>query len=442
MKHKPAASNLAGRYAFQLYDLGWQLAIPAFRLSHRLREGFDQRTLQHNVARAELWIHAASAGESYLAWTLLRNLRLARPLRIMVTSGTSQGMEILQRAIHEITSMSKGSKISAAYFPFDKPTIMNRAVRSLQPRVTVLLESEMWPGLLAALKRHHGKILIINGRMTRKSLTRYLLWPSFWHTLRPDKILAVSEADAKCFATLFGRTCVDVMANMKFDRIGNTESRSYADDPLQKILSPGAAFVVLGSVRREEERLVERIMVDILQRQPRTVIGLFPRHLHRIRRWKKALDNLNIPWVLRSEAESQVSQGTVILWDTFGELTMAYALARAAFVGGSLAPLGGQNFLEAVLCGVVPVIGPSWDDFGWVGQEILDKGLVRGATGWRGVADVLVKDLKEPKPHETVREAALKYVKEHQGGTEKACQVIMEFLNQMDPTNSQELPLK
>ncbi len=429
MKLKYMPSNVAANLAFQLYDLGWRLAIPALRMTCRLNEGFDQRTLQDNLAPAELWIQAASAGESYLAGSLIRNLRLARPLRIMMTSGTSQGLEILQRAIGETASGARDSSISAAYFPFDRPTIMEKAVSGIRPRLTVLLESEIWPGLLAALKGQGSKILIVNGRMTRRSLTRYRVWPSFWQGLRPDKILAVSETDAKHFATLFGTRCVDVMRNMKFDRIGNSGPGSYTEKPLAKILPPGTAFVVLGSVRREEERLVQRIIVDVLRRQPTTVIGLFPRHQHRIRRWTKTLDGLNIPWVLRSRAEKQVNDGTVILWDTFGELAVAYAVARAAFVGGSLAPLGGQNFLEAVLCGVAPVIGPSWDDFAWVGQEILERGLVRRAGDWKTVADLLVRDLKEPEPHDKVREAALKYVKERRGGTEKACELIREFLD-------------
>jgi 3-deoxy-D-manno-octulosonic-acid transferase len=348
----------------------------------------------------------------------------------MVTSGTRQGLEILERAIQEATSERERSHISVAYFPFDQPDIMERAARSVQPRVTVLLEAEIWPGLFAALKRHGSKILIINGRMAKKSLARYLLWPALWRALSPDRVLAVSQTDADRFATLFGRNRVDVMGNMKFDRIGKTESGGYRENPVETVLAPELAFVVLGSVRREEEAQVEKIVVDVLRRAPRTVIGLFPRHLHRIRHWEKALDRLDVPWVLRSRAEQRVPQGTVILWDTFGELSMAYTLAQAAFVGGSLAPLGGQNFLEAGLSGLVPVIGPSWYHFAWAGQEILDRELVRRAAGWQEVADLLVRDLRGTKSPERVREEVLDYVQEHQGGTKKACQVIMEFLDQ------------
>jgi len=416
--------------AFCLYNMGWGLAIPALRMNHRLAEGFKQRTLKHKMPpAADLWIQAASAGESYLAWELLKGLRPARPVRVMVTSNTSQGMEILERAIDDITPNDRGVSACAAYFPFDKPTIMETAVRNISSKIMVLLESEMWPGLLAALKKYRCKTLIINGRITAKSLRRYLIWPSLWRDLRPDKILAVSEKDAKRFSVLFGREYVDVMPNMKFDRIGLTQGMPYTKNPLEGILRPDTPLLVLGSVRREEEPVVEKIVVDIHRRLPETIIGLFPRHMHRIKYWKKVLDGLAIPWTLRSKIQKHVPHGTVILWDTFGELPLAYELSKAAFVGGSLAPLGGQNFLEALTCGVVPVIGPSWENFAWVGQEIVEQGLVRNATNWKEVTDILVETMEKSPSYEKVRETALRYVEDRQGGTTLACRLVAEFLN-------------
>lgn len=140
------------------------------------------------------------------------------------------------------------------------------------------------------------------------------------------------------------------------------------------------------------------------------------------------LNRLQIPWILRSESKKQVPSGTVVLWDTLGELTPAYARSKAAFVGGSLAPLGGQNFLEALACGIVPVIGPSWENFAWVGREIVQKGLVRIASDWRQAADILVENMKRPQPRLQVRREILKYVKARQGGTVRACRLIEEFL--------------
>jgi 3-deoxy-D-manno-octulosonic-acid transferase len=405
------------------------MAIPALRLNPRLKEGFGQRTLSERPEEAELWIQAASAGEAYLACKLLKVSRFGRRMRVIVTVGTRQGKEILSRVAAEFASEDEAVPVRIAYFPFDQPALMEQAVATIKPKVAVLLESEMWPGLLAALKKHGSKILIVNGRMSQRSLKRYCTWPSFWRAFKPDRILAVSDEDAERFARLFGRENVSTMPNMKFDRIGEGERGPCAPDPVSRILPYNAPFVVLGSVRREEEPLVAKIVMSILNKQPETIIGVFPKHLYRLGHWRRTLQRMPVRWVLRSSLEAKVPKGTVILWDIFGELATAYGHSNATFVGGSLVPLGGQNFLEAVLCGVVPVIGPWWDDFAWIGREILDQGLVRQAANWMEVTALLLEDLRDPKPYETVRADGLKYVNDHQGGTSQAWRVIEHFLN-------------
>jgi 3-deoxy-D-manno-octulosonic-acid transferase len=245
----------------------------------------------------------------------------------------------------------------------------------------------------------------------------------------PDKILGISESDAKRFATIFGKERVEVMANIKFDMIGNIHHGLETEKGLGKFIPSGTPFLVLGSTRREEEPVVEKIILNIRRRRPLTVIGLFPRHMHRLAYWKEALDRMGIPWVFRSQIEKQVPEGTVILWDVFGELSSAYRLSKGAFVGGSLAPLGGQNFLEPLTCGVIPVIGPSWENFAWVGREIVEQGLVYVATDWKGVSNFLVKSMGKTATREKVCNAAFAYVKDRQGGTAKACRIIEKLLN-------------
>lgn len=428
-KKEHNSNNLPQKAAFWLYNLCWGLAIPVLRFKLHSVEGFDQRVFKRKKSAADLWIQAASAGESYLTWSLLKSLKPVHPIKVMVTSNTIQGIRILQRAIKNITPNDRGVRASVAYFPFDKPSIMEDAVRKIRPKIMVLIESEMWPGLLGALKKYDCKTIIINGRITSKSLRRYLIWPSFWHRIRPDKILAISNDDAKRFARLFGDEIVETMNNIKFDRIGDPDTSSFTDNLLIKIIHPYSSLIVLGSIRQQEEPEVRKIIIDLRRRQPETIIGLFPRHIHRINYWKNALDRLKIPWIVRSEIENHVPNGTVILWDTFGELGMAYRLSKAAFVGGSLAPLGGQNFLEPLSSGVIPVIGPFWDNFAWVGREIIEQGLVQEAADWRSVADALVKNLRRSSSRQKVREAIYEYLKTHQGGTARACSLINEFLD-------------
>ncbi|RZB36708.1 MAG: 3-deoxy-D-manno-octulosonic-acid transferase [Desulfobacteraceae bacterium Eth-SRB2] len=424
------SKNITLKAALYLYNLGWHLIIPALRLNQRLADGFRQRTLRHmTLTQADLWIQAASSGESYLAWSILKKLHPRKPVKIIVTSNTIQGLDILDRAIADITPNQSGLSVCSAYFPFDKPSIMERAVKTIRPKIMVLLESEIWPGLLFALKKHACNTLIINGRITARSLARYLIWPSFWRMIGPDKIHGISENDVKRFARIFGKERVEVMSNIKFDNIGNINYGLEAEKDLGKIMRPGTPFLVLGSTRREEEAVVEKIILNIRRRRPHTVIGLFPRHMHRLAYWKEALDRIATPWMLRSQIEKQVPEGTVILWDIFGELSSAYKLSKGAFVGGSLAPLGGQNFLEPLTCGVIPVIGPSWENFAWVGQKIVEQGLVHVAADWKEVSNFLVESIEKTMPREKVRNAALMYVKDRQGGTAKACRLIDKLLN-------------
>jgi len=416
--------NLA---ALWLYDFIWRLCIPLLRFNARLKDGYDNRCSGNNLKPADIWIQAASAGEAYLAWSLLENLRPVQPVNILVTTNTRQGLDIIKKAIDAIPPDNHQISVDCAFIPFDRPVIMERAVSKINPKIMILLETEIWPGLLFALKKLRHKIIIINGRLTPKSLGRYMLWPSFWRALRPDKILAISKADANRFAALFGQKTTQTMHNIKFDRLNTMVENK--DNPLKPLFPDYAPVLVLGSVRKEEEEQIINIITDIQLKVPETIIGLFPRHMHRIDFWKHTLNRLNVNWKLRSELnEKPVQNGTIILWDTFGELSSAYALAKAVFVGGSLAPLGGQNFLEPMIYGITPVIGPYWENFAWVGADIFKQGLAIKANNWQSVVSELAGQLQGSMPSKKHQAAAICYITDRKGGTAQACRLIMEEL--------------
>jgi 3-deoxy-D-manno-octulosonic-acid transferase len=305
---------------------------------------------------------------------------------------------------------------------------MEEAVRKVRPKVMILLEMEIWPGLIKALKEHGCEIFIINGRITEKSLKKYMKFPWLWNYLTPDNILAITKEDAERFRQLFAKSHIDIMPNIKFDRISFNARPESKFAPLGDFINDNNPFVVLASVRQEEEGDVEKIIKHIKAVYPSIVIGLFPRHKHRIRAWKELLRKKGYTWELRSKVKSRVAGGTVILWDIFGELTAAYSIASSAFVGGSLRPLGGQNFLEAVSCGVVPVIGPHWNDFFWVGEEIFELGLAKQASGWKEVANIIVQSLNNLPSRDKTLKKCLMYIKEHQGGADMACRLIEDIL--------------
>jgi len=419
------------KFLFELYNAGWRLARPLLKLNPRLKDGYAARTLHSPPpGPVDIWIQAASAGEAYLAETLIKALPASRPLDILVSTNTRQGMEILEKAIKALSGERPEYKIRHTYFPFDQPAIMDAAVRQIDPQLMVLLETELWPGLLSALHQYGRKTLIINARMTPKSLKRYQMIPDVWRELAPDRVLAISPADAERFAMLFSRDIVDVMPNIKFDRVQLDDSLSEKSTELSRLLPSDAVFLVLGSVRQEEEAAVTQIIDRLNQRFPDLVIGVFPRHMHRLPAWRQYLEERQNPWTCRSALTTEaVKPGVIVLWDTFGELNAAYARATAVFVGGSLAPLGGQNFLEPLIHGVIPVIGPSWENFAWIGENIFAKGVVQKTQDWETAAEALTRLLECPPPKEQIRARAADYVKNRQGGSEQAGRLIEQILN-------------
>lgn len=373
-------------------------------------------------------------GEAFLACEILKKLNPPGPLRILLTTYINQGMEILERCKSDAMRQNARLSIHTAYLPFDSPTLMDRAVTTVRPRIMLLLESELWPGLLRACKHHRVKILVANARMTARSLNRYRIWPALWRYLRPDRVLAISPENAANFTALFGGDGVETMPNIKFDRMGNQDSPVKNEKPLTRLFPSDTRLIILGSIREQEESDVIKMISTILDhsrqdRQP-VNIALFPRHMRRVKKWETILEKLGYAWYLRSRLTGTVENGCIILWDTMGEMLPAYELARAAFVGGSLAPLGGQNFLEPLTCGLKPVIGPHWSNFYWVGREIINQRLVLQAQNWREAAELLLECSAQPPRREQTRQEILTYVENRRGGTAKTCAIINQLLRE------------
>ena len=423
------------RLALKVYEWLWRGAIPLLCRNRRLQEGLSQRLGQpFPEGPFDIWIQAASAGESYLAGLILDHLGSNCPHRILVTSNTRQGKDIIDAAMARQETLTHQKKWISAYFPFDHPALMEKAVASIQPQLMVLLETEIWPGLIYALKAAGIPVIIINGRIQAKNLRHYQLWPQFWHALAPDRVLAVSVEDADRYACLYGAGRVSIMPNMKFDRI-SADIAADKPNPVHQLIPPGVPLVILGSVRQEEEDAVGQMIRYLLDQRPDILIGLFPRHMHRIPSWQNRLNSAGIECHMRSRITSatDLAPNAVILWDVFGELTCAYATATSVFVGGTLAPLGGQNFLEPLTCGLIPTIGPSWKTFNWVGSDLFKKGLVRVAQDWRSAADSLLEITSASPSRKDVIETLKGYLSERQGGTEIAVKTIEHSLTHQRP---------
>lgn len=435
-----------------LYSAAWKLARPFLSRHKRLAQGLESRLVPEEwalpFAGKTIWIEAASGGEAYLLVQIWRELKREYkgelPLRILGTTCTKQGLDVLDKAIAQDNESADDSKVElvATYFPFDDPAFMERAVNLSAPEFIVLLETELWPGLLMAAYKKSVPVLILNGRITPKSLAGYRIFPGgFWKILAPQKILAISQGDAARFGELFGASKVDVMPNIKFDLLkGVADADSKAAVSLSNSSFP--PVVVFGSVRKQEAALVAESVSRFVSLHPEALVIIAPRHLHHAQDWQGHIKLSGRTALLRSkllvgseaEPEEVLSgflrddgfSGQVLIWDRFGELKKLYELADAVFVGGSFVPLGGQNFLEVIETGLRPCIGPFWTNFAWAGDAV--GCLAREVSSPDELAHILSDQLKNPEPRGIIKSRFLEFLAAHRGGTKQATVAILDLL--------------
>ncbi len=444
----------------KVYGLAWRLARPVLRRHRRLADGFSRRLVPEDWAEpADVWVQVASGGEAYLVRELLaRTAELPGtdgtdgPLRVLVTTWTRQGLEVLQGMVSDYATAFPNLHIRIALFPLDQPSLMFRAVRMVSPRLLVLLETELWPGLLLACTRRRVPVLVLNGRLTPKSLRGFRildrLAPGFWEAVGPCRAAAVSAADAQRYAALLGAERTLVLPNIKFDRALPPVAERTADrDGPANLLPAGTGRVLLASVREQEEAVLLPAVMRLHAAGAAVIVA--PRHLHRIAAWKQRLGAAGLPCRLRSScsAAHPARQGEVLLWDAFGELSALYGAADAVFVGGSLAPLGGQNFLEPLAAGRIPCTGPYLDNFAWAleatdvalepgedGRALRDAGLIEICDDVGLVAERLLQRLHRLEPPAEVAARFRAWIAPRKGGAAAGAALMAEHLHPASPS--------
>ena len=332
-----------GKYREGLSErLGW---VP-----DRLREGDPRKTI---------WVHAVSVGEVLAASRLVNELSACAPqYRVLLSTTTQTG----QRLARERTGSNQ-----TFYFPLDFPWIVRRYLRALDPVLLVLVETEFWPNLLTACRRSSIPVAVVNGRISDRSLPRYLRLRAIWKKILSGVsiVMAQSEEDAKRLKAIGAPTGrVSFAGNLKFD-VRSAEPAAITT-MLREKLAPGTRVLVCGSTLDGEEEILLDGFQQLLKTFPDCVMILAPRHPERFARVAGLLKNRKERFVRRSnwmKRPAKIKPGTVILLDSIGELASVYALASVAFVGGSLVPGGGHNPLEPAQFAVPVVTGTHYANF-------------------------------------------------------------------------------
>jgi 3-deoxy-D-manno-octulosonic-acid transferase len=367
---------------FVVLVLGLPYWLLAMATNGKYREGLSERLgwvpdrLREGDARKTIWVHAVSVGEVLAASRLVNELSACAPqYRVLLSTTTRTG----QRLARERTGANH-----AFYFPLDFPWIVRRYLRVLDPVLLVLVETELWPNLLTACRQNAIPVAVVNGRISDRSLPRYLRLRRQWKGILSGVsiVLAQSQEDVKRLKAIgapAGR--VSFAGNLKFD-VRSAEPAPITTT-LREKLPTGTRVLVCGSTLEGEEEILLDAFHQLLKTIPDCVMILAPRHPERFARVVQLMKNRKETCVRRSnwmKRPVKIRPGTVILLDSIGELASVYALASVAFVGGSLVPAGGHNPLEPAQFAVPVVMGNHYANFRAIIDTLLQAEALKLAT--------------------------------------------------------------
>ncbi|MEO8299699.1 MAG: 3-deoxy-D-manno-octulosonic acid transferase [Burkholderiales bacterium] len=381
-----------------------------------------------------LWVHAVSLGETRAAAPLLQALRAQRPgLRILLTHGTATGREAGRALLRE------GDR--QCWLPIDTAAAARRFLLHHRPVLGVLMETEVWPNLLREAERLGVPMLLANARLSPKSLVKArrlnaLLRPA---VQRIGQVLAQTEADAERFRSA-GAADVRVLGNLKFDLT-----------PDAALLARGAVWhggldrpVVLAAVWRdgEDQPLLDAWRAMLLERgqrgegaepSKRPLLVIVPRHPQRFDEVAALIQAAGFSLARRSawgehQPDAAAQAADVWLGDSMREMPAYYALADVVLLGGSFAPLGGQNLIEPAACGRVVVMGPHTFNFAEAAALAETAGAARRVADLPAAVLEALRLLTSPE-RAALQQAATTFAGAHRGAAERLAQAVLVQLD-------------
>lgn len=374
-----------------------------------------------------VWLQAVSVGEVSVAAAIAEELFSQAPdLNLTITTSTAKGLE----KAHELF----GHRAAVAAFPLDLPWPVIAAAAKIRPHVYASLETEIWPNLLAWLDRQGASLLMLNGRLSPRSFPRYqkLRWLVRPTLRRFDQLSMITSVDAERVLALGADPArVRVDGNAKYAGLIDRAQPEAAKKLEARLALNQAPLLVAGSVRSGEEEPVLSAFTKLLQSHPQAVLAAVPRHVEKSPRWLEACARLGLSAQLWSELSDETPRrlGTrVVVVDAMGVLMPLYGLGRAAFLGASLVPLGGQNPMEPAAWGLPVCYGESMEDFADAAQALETSGAAKRVHDSDELAAFWERCLDNPGRAGQMGQAARQVVQRWSGSAQAAAQLIMRQL--------------
>ena len=440
-------TNMRAQSMYWLYNVlllvYWATLIPM--LIYRLirEEGFYQRIkqsigflpddLKEKISnRHAIWVHAASVGEIVAASPIVREMRKTHPNEVIIVSVvTATGF----RMAHQIIKGADG----ILYFPLDLPYLTDRILTIVKPRAIVLVETEIWPNFLRIAARKNIPVMMMNGRISRRSSSRYRMITFF--TRRVLSTIYVfcmqSRIDAQYILDIGADpNKVIVTGNTKYDQtygiVTDEEKKRYLKElGFDENTYP---IMIAGSTHKGENVSVYKAFCNIRNHFPGAKLIIAPRYIHQADLIYDEGVKHGVTMVNRSDmvAGKQIAGPyDGVLLDTIGELGRVYSLGDLIFVGGSLAHIGGHNILEPAAHGKPIVVGPNMFNFVEIFDLLSSRGACVMVRNEEEFIDTCLDILIHPEKSEEMKRHCLEIVEENQGATKKNLDELQRLLDEV-----------
>jgi 3-deoxy-D-manno-octulosonic-acid transferase len=368
--------------------------------------------LQIPRLRRTVWIHAVSVGEVRSVQRLVEKLRPCYPGQPIVLSTATPAGQGLARD-------TAGLADHVFYFPLDLPGSIRRTLDHVDPELVLIAETEIWPNFLRECRRRKIRVLMINGRISDRSLPRYrIVKPWLKRVLKDYTLLGMqSEIDRERIESIGADSAkVTVLGNLKYDAINAARP---LEPELTRVLKQCQPLWIAASTTHGEEEQVLAAFAELRTRFPRLTLLLAPRHPERFKEVAQLVESLGLRLARRTEMPGLEINRPVLLLDSIGELASTFEFASVVFMGGTLVPRGGHNILEPAIFSKPIVFGPHMENFREIGDLFIEERAAIQVRNGEELAKAVANLLSDSDAAAELGENARRVVERNAGATEK-----------------------
>ena len=403
-----------------LSRLYWRgIKAPEYRRRWRERLGFYPFPSRQDV----IWFHTVSVGEAEAAFPLIRLLQSQYPqFPILVTTTTPTGSARVRVVFAD--------QVEHVYLPYDLPIVVRRFIGHFRPRLAVVMEKEIWPNLFAACAAESIPLFIINARLSARSARSYHKIPALVQPALAcvTMVAAQTDEDAARFVEIGAAPKrVKVLGNVKFDVAIDPATIADGQSLKCQFFAGRWVLIVASSHQGEEDVFLDlypRLKADL----PELLLLIVPRHPERFQLVRQLAEQRGLQVAMRSEQRVCSAQTDVYIGDSMGELKMLYAAADAAFVGGSLVPVGGHNVLEPAAVGVPVLFGPEMFNFQEIAERILAAEAAIQCADRERIFSVVMRLYQDKAFANQLVTRGKMFVQANQGATARVAALLSESL--------------